>query len=260
MFLFELVITSHVIDCGFVVADHERADVYVPGEFAVEATVCHFTSSDSEATLLDELRDRLDVGDPLGVWFGLNSKGTLRNSRGISPKDLEKSIRKQAATFLATGEKQQRYLPPDEGWRDDGSLAAYLHESKNWSLWINWMAKAVEGRGGIGTWPVMPFVGPQWEEAFKRKLKAKRRQVGKWNLDVPVYLAVGFAGFFDDDERNAVQDVWYRESSKQFCGLWVTNFVLSPLLGNPALELIPSMHGEVPRESKLMVPRAIAEI
>ncbi|MDE2878710.1 hypothetical protein [Candidatus Palauibacter soopunensis] len=39
--LFELFIFSHVIDCGFAVADHDGPDVYVPGEFAVEATVCH---------------------------------------------------------------------------------------------------------------------------------------------------------------------------------------------------------------------------
>ena len=264
--VFELFITAHVIDCGFAVADHDRADVYVPGEFAVEATVCHHPkhrASDSETALLDELRDRLGVGDPLGVVFGLQTTGNLTNSDGISPKILEKKIRKQVEVFLATGEERLHYFPPDEIWRNrwqyTGPVAEGLHESDDWSLWINWMAKA-KGRGGLATLPTISFVGEQWKDGFKSKLKAKSQQVSKWNLDVPVYLAVGFGGFFDGNELEGIQDVWHRESSTQFCGLWVTNFVLSPLLGEPTLELIPSIHGEAPRESKLMIPRVVADI
>jgi len=266
--VFELFTNAHVIDCGFVVADHDGPDVYVPGEFAVEATICHSPKhkpSASETALLDELRDRLDEGDPLGVWFSLSSNGNLTNSDGISPKSLEKAIREQATVFLATGKKQQRYLRPDEEWRNrwhyTGPVARYLYESEDWSLWISWMTKTNNAHGGIGSWPVISFVGPRWQDGFRRKLKAKARQVNKWNLDVPVYLAVGFGeSFFLGDEYNAIQDVWYEEASSQFCGLWVSNAVLSPQLDRPRFELIPPMGGEVPRESELMIPRIGEEI
>ncbi|MCZ0936857.1 MAG: hypothetical protein OXJ54_16975 [Gemmatimonadetes bacterium] len=265
--LFELFITSHIIDCEFVVADHERADVYVPGEFAVEATVCHrpkHSASDSETALISELRDRFDTGDPLGALFTFSSKGSLKNSDGISPKNLEKAIRKQAATFLATGEEQQRYLRPDEAWRNQWHytepVTEYIYESEDWSLWISWMTRTTKGRGGWGAGPGISFVGSQWQDPFRGKLKAKARQVSKWELDVPVYLAVGFGGFFSGGECRAVQDVWQKESGKQFCGLWVTDFALSPLLGSPALELIPSTQGEAPRESELKIPRVGVDI
>ena len=261
--LFELFITSHVTDCGFVITDRAGPDIYVPGAFAVEATVCHspkHKSSGSQTALLDELRDRLDMGDPLGVIFSLSSKGYLKNSDGISPKSLEKEIRKQVEIFVATGEEHQSYLRPDEGWRNRwqyiGPLATCLYESDDWSLWIDWMAKTTKGRGGIGAWPGISFVGEQWPDGFRKKLKAKAQQVIKWDVDVPVYLAVGFPGFFDDGERDAVQDVWCKaESSKRFCGLWVTNFALSSHLGKPILGLIPPTQGEAPSESSLMIPR-----
>ncbi|WP_420637034.1 hypothetical protein [Candidatus Palauibacter sp.] len=260
-------ISSHVTDCGFGTADHDGPDVLVPGAFAVEATICHtpkHKSPDSQTALLDELRDRLDIGDPLGAIFALSTKGCLANSDGISPKQLEDEIRKQVEVFLATEEQQQHYLRPDEGWRNrwrnTGPLAVYLYESDEWSLWINWMVKT-EGRGGIGAWPAISFVGEQWQDAFRNRLKAKAQQVRKWNLDVPVYLAVGFGGFFGGGERDAVQDVWRKsESSRRFCGLWVTNFVLSPELGRPGLGLIPPIDGEAPSESRLMIPRLRSEI
>ncbi|MDE2878703.1 hypothetical protein [Candidatus Palauibacter soopunensis] len=118
------------------------------------------------------------------------------------------------------------------------------------------MTKTNNAHGGIGSWPAISFAGSQWQDGFQRKLKAKAHQVSKWNLDVPVYLAVGFGGGFSPGgEYNAIQDVWYEQASSQFCGLWITNFVLGPWLDKFAGELIPSMDGEVPRESALMIPR-----